>query len=237
MGKGTRTAAWALAASLTAGTATAGDTAPGTVTIRLDDLAQLPARDLDAAKSEMYRIFHQAGLEITWVEGRVMPRPGQLTLILLKGNAQATSEPGDVAGEAVRQTSRAYVYCNRLDAVTKHLPVDANVILGRVMAHEVGHLLLPPNSHTRIGIMRPHVDFEQVGVNTFSHDQAQALRGIFFGAATATASAQAEAPRPAKAFHRHVGRPQPFVRLRATRPGVAGVYDKFGHSESVTLRF
>jgi len=51
----------------------------------------------------------------------------------------------------------------------------ANIILGRVMAHEVGHLLLPPNSHSPIGIMRAHVDFSQVGVNTFTNDQVSIL--------------------------------------------------------------
>ena len=183
MSRGTGTAALTLAASLAGAIAWAGETAaPASVTIRLDDLAGTSARDLEAAKSEMDRIFHAAGVDVNWVDTTVMPRPGQLTLILLKENAQPASERGDVAGEAVRQTSRAYVYCNRLDMVTKHLPVDANVILGRVMAHETGHLLLPPNSHSRIGIMRPHVDFAQVGVNTFTSDQVQALRSAIRGA-------------------------------------------------------
>jgi hypothetical protein len=177
MGIRTRTVGWVVAASLVAGAAGAADAVELTrMTIRLDDLAQTPSHDLDAAKYEMGRIFHAAGIEIAWVEGPVMPAPGQFTLILVNATAAGNSNGGDVAGEAVRQTSRAYVYCNRLDAMTKHLTVDANVVLGRVMAHEIGHLLLPPNSHSRIGIMRPHVDFDQVGVSTFTNDQVRALR-------------------------------------------------------------
>jgi len=183
MSKGTRTIAWVLAASLAGvGMARAGDAgAAGTVAIRLDDLSGMPVRDLDAAKSEMDRIFHDAGVDVDWVDRAAMPRPGQLTLILLAHNAQPASGGGDVAGEAVRAAARAYVYRDRLDAVTKHTTVDANVILGRVMAHEIGHLLLAANSHSRVGIMRPHVDFAQVGVNVFTRDQVQALRGAISG--------------------------------------------------------
>lgn len=172
-----RAAAWTLTASLVAAGASARETvAPKTVTIRLDDLAQTPARDLDAAKAELDRIFHEAGIDIVWVEGPAMLAPGSLTLILLNTNAPGAGPGGDVAGEANRQTSRAYVYCNRLEAVSKHLPVNANVILGRVMAHEIGHLLLPPNSHSPVGIMRPHVNFSPVGFNSFTDDEARELR-------------------------------------------------------------
>jgi hypothetical protein len=177
MRRATRTAIWTLIASLTSGVAWAGNRpAPSSVTIRLDDHTGMPARDLDAAKSEVDRIFHMAGVDVNWVDGTIMARAGQLTLILLQHNAQPTSERGDVAGQAFREASRAYVYCDRIDMMTKHLTVDANLILGRVMAHEVGHLLLPPNSHSSIGIMRPEVDFSQVGVNTFTKEQVHALR-------------------------------------------------------------
>jgi hypothetical protein len=179
MAKGTPKAAWALAVCLMAGTmARAGETVTSaSVTIRLDDLAGTPETDLTAAKAEMDRIFLAAGVDVKWVGATEMPRPGQLTLILLKHNAQPADARGDIAGEAVRETARAYVYCDQIDNMTRHLPADANVILGRVMAHEIGHLLLPRNSHSRVGVMRPHVDFSQVTVTTFSSDEARSLRG------------------------------------------------------------
>jgi hypothetical protein len=144
------------------------------VTIGLDDLAGTPRPDLDAAKAEVDTIFRAARVVITWVDGPVMPGPGRLTLFLVKDNAEPGTR-GDVAGQANRETARAYVYCNRLEVVTKHLPVDANVVLGRVMAHEIGHLLLPSNSHSRIGIMRPQMDFSQLDVGRFTTDQVDQL--------------------------------------------------------------
>src|SRR5262245_12612736 len=107
-----------------------------------------------------------------------MPGPGRFTLILVNTTQPMTGDACNVAGEAASRIGRAWVYYNRLEAMTKHLPADAPVILGRVMAHEVGHLLLPPNSHSRVGIMRPHVDFSQTGVHTFTSDQVQAMRRL-----------------------------------------------------------
>ncbi len=179
MGLGRWTAAWTVAASLMAGVAAAGDIAQkATIAIRLDDLAQTPARDLETAKAELERIFQTAGIAVEWADSLAMPGPGRVTLILVNTTQPMTGDPGGVAGQAASQIGRAYVYCNRLEAMTKHLPADAPVILGRVMAHEVGHLLLPPNSHSRVGIMRPHVDFSQAGFHTFTSDQFQAMNRL-----------------------------------------------------------
>ena len=35
-------------------------------------------------------------------------------------------------------------------------------VLGHVMAHELGHLLLGSNAHSRLGIMRPHWSAEEL---------------------------------------------------------------------------
>jgi hypothetical protein len=176
MRKGARTAAWVLASSLVGSVAWSADaTVPGAVTVGLADLAGTPRRDLDAARAEVDRIFQAAGVAITWVDGPVMPQPGRLTLFVLKDEAHPGAR-GDVAGQAVRETSRAYVYRNRLEAMTDHLPVDANATLGRVMAHEIGHLLLPPNSHSRVGIMRAQMDFSQSETAAFTQGQARQLR-------------------------------------------------------------
>jgi hypothetical protein len=183
MARGAWTSAWALAATITAAAAWAGEpAAPESITIRLDDLAGTPARDLDAAKSEMSRIFHTAGVDVNWVGTTALPQTGELTLILLTNNTRPASERGDVAGEAIREAARAYVFCDRLKSMGKDLPIDANVLLGRVMAHEIGHLLLPPKSHSRIGIMRAQMDLSKSDVDTFTNDQVLSLRSAIRGA-------------------------------------------------------
>jgi hypothetical protein len=55
--------------------------------------------------------------------------------------------------------------------------MHASQLLGHVMAHEMGHLLLPYGAHSIAGLMRPAWDRSQVraaaeGLLTFTPDQA-----------------------------------------------------------------
>jgi hypothetical protein len=55
-------------------------------------------------------------------------------------------------------------------------------ILGNVMAHELGHLLLGSSSHAGMGIMRAHWQGEELrrlsrGSLSFTNEQADHMRG------------------------------------------------------------
>ena len=50
--------------------------------------------------------------------------------------------------------SLATIYADRVRVKAHEAGVDAAELLGRTMAHEVGHLLLGTNGHTREGLMR-----------------------------------------------------------------------------------
>ncbi len=54
----------------------------------------------------------------------------------------------------------AYVFYHRIRefVVTHTIPEQEALLLGLAIAHEVGHLLLPDNSHSRRGIMRARWD-------------------------------------------------------------------------------
>jgi hypothetical protein len=59
---------------------------------------------------------------------------------------------------------------------------DAVELLGVVMAHEIGHLLLPPGSHVEYGLMRGRWDYRDIrDLNRldldFSAAQAEQIRG------------------------------------------------------------
>ena len=71
-------------------------------------------------------------------------------------NASDTS--GLVLGFAVVERSSggvmATVFLDRVRAVARRAGVDAAVLLGRAISHEVGHLLLASNAHGSAGLMR-----------------------------------------------------------------------------------
>lgn len=56
----------------------------------------------------------------------------------------------------------ASVFYRRVEEAAKKARVSNFQILGVAMAHEIGHLLLGSNSHSRIGIMRPHWKREEL---------------------------------------------------------------------------
>jgi hypothetical protein len=78
--------------------------------------------------------------------------------------------------------SRGYIFYGRIQTqcAQQHDIYQAS-LLGAVVAHEIGHLLLGPNSHTRSGIMKPGFDTNDVpgvmlSVLRFDDRQSEALR-------------------------------------------------------------
>ena len=70
--------------------------------------------------------------------------------------------------------------------------MDASQLLGHVIAHEMGHLLLPSGAHSAAGLMRPIWDLAQVqaadqGALTFTPDQAGLIREHLRASASPTA--------------------------------------------------
>ena len=128
-----------------------------------------PAGDLAAAKRQVEEIFADAGVSIVWKEGRfpasVMAtdheglRGAQVAVMLVNN----TDDPlpgasGCTLGFAAKRPAVAYAFYNRIVEQSLLNPIDARVLLGRVIAHELGHVLLPPNSHSLHGIMRGNID-------------------------------------------------------------------------------
>jgi hypothetical protein len=54
----------------------------------------------------------------------------------------------------LRTGSLATIYVNRVAALARRCRIDAGTLLGRALAHEIGHLLLGTSAHTTSGLMR-----------------------------------------------------------------------------------
>jgi hypothetical protein len=98
-------------------------------------------------------------------------------------------------GQASRATGYAYLFYDRIRAVAALQNQDFTRVLGRVMAHEVGHLLLPYGSHSLEGIMRVTVDGRVNVLQRFTPAQVAAIK-----ATLATDPIDRTPQQPAPAF-------------------------------------
>ncbi len=132
------------------------------------DYAQVSARTLSRAQHVAGRIIQDAGVGTTWSNCRlsdVDPRvsnPGcnkpvrsadVVLRLLSEWMAKPTGTRRSVFGFA--QPPRiASVFFDRVEDMAESDTQKPYVILGHTLAHELGHLLLGRNSHSRKGIMQ-----------------------------------------------------------------------------------
>jgi len=167
--------------------------AANSVTVRLYSDVQLSTQTLAQAEQEASRIFRQAGIEIVWVQCKPSssptdPRcafPPASKLLAMRIVLKALNAADSIFGMAFlsQEGQGAYGDVFYKSVETLHQQCNASVprVLGHVMAHELGHLLLGSNAHTEIGIMRPHWFSEQLraverGTLFFSPEQARLIR-------------------------------------------------------------
>lgn len=157
------------------------------VAVLLDDRAEVPPQDLARAKTEVQRVFHAIGVQIAWAERRLpvtvggsrsAEGPSRQLSVTLANNLElpARGATGCALGLAAAALASAWVFYNRIVDTSRARPIDVTIVLGRVIAHEIGHLLLPPDSHSNYGIMRADLDLGLQNPDRFTVDQARAIR-------------------------------------------------------------
>jgi hypothetical protein len=155
------------------------------VLVRVENVANVPVDVLRASEARAADVFDGIAVQLEWIDGQTASRDGilaQYTVVIMsRGAAQkkaATEGLADVVvGEAARLAHRAYVYYDRIAALGER-PRALGSILGDVIAHELGHLMLPANSHSASGIMRAGLELRPGWAGTFDERQAQLIRGL-----------------------------------------------------------
>jgi hypothetical protein len=133
------------------------------VAIRVYDTSGLEAGVLGSALTAASPLLADAGIDAVWEDCGVEDscgRPlavGELIVRVVKAPEQS---PVTRVGEAVLDPKRnagvfATIYADRIAALAATTAVDSAPLIGRVIAHEIGHLLLGLSSHRTTGLMRP----------------------------------------------------------------------------------
>lgn len=144
----------------------------------------MPPADLAAMEKLVSRSYRAIGVGVIWVHGEVSPQDprGLRVQLRLLSRARADRKIARewigtyVLGQAVRPARVVYIFCDRIAEVSvKHLQ-EFTRVLGLVMAHEIGHVLLPASIHSATGIMRDRVDLGSKTVHYFTVEQGAAIR-------------------------------------------------------------
>ena len=165
---GALTVAFVLVAA-TAGTQTQDDRA---LVIRIYNVFGVPRHEVASAGRQAERIFRDAGVEVVLRECRTSHGPSAMSVDRCSEVLQATEVVVRIIAVPHSGTNsvRAFgyslvdmekgagtlstVFADRITAVAARLQIDRATLLGRTLAHEVGHLLLGTNVHATDGLMR-----------------------------------------------------------------------------------
>ena len=95
----------------------------------------------------------------------------------------------------------ATVFINRVDRLAEVAQYSRSTVLGRAIAHEIGHLILGTNSHSESGLMREVWTVEQLVKNRpqdwqFSPAQTSELRSAWLAGGSLASKGQSNTKRP-----------------------------------------
>jgi len=153
------------------------------ITVRLDDKAGVQGVYLKFAKERAAEVFAFKGVKLDWIDGAEANRLKIVApyTVLIMTEAPATLKAAienlgmDVMGQGAPLVGRAYIYYDRVMKLNPVPPRDVITTLGDVIAHELGHLMLPAG-HSNVGIMRPSINMTSRRLETFTDVEAAQIR-------------------------------------------------------------
>jgi hypothetical protein len=183
-------------------TASSGREAAASVNLSISIFNEAKVADsvLFRGEARARQILAQAGIRVTWLtcgsrlagedesENRNvnpclgMTFPEHLSVRVMTRPLAATEDTfGQSFLDEAGQGCYADVYHGNFALLSSRALLSDAEILGHVIAHEVGHLLLGANSHSAVGVMRAHWDREELeqasrGSLRFTPAQATMMR-------------------------------------------------------------
>lgn len=164
------------------------------ITVSVYNDIQLPARVLADAEREAARIFEKAGVSILWISCalssdahadmrcRERPSPMHLNVRIVPHAVTASDDALGVAFLS-KEGDGVYgdVFYDSIDKLDPDSEIGSARLLGHVMAHEVGHLILGSNAHSHCGVMSPSWHGEELrlasrGDLLFSEEEVRLMR-------------------------------------------------------------
>jgi hypothetical protein len=126
--------------------------------VRIYDGYGLPGDHLARARSTAEGIMKAAGVAVTWPRCPCLSPVSSAELVVRITRTSPSSTPGSLGFSFVdvglKAGTLATVFADRVQALAAIAEVDDGQLLGRVIAHEIAHLLLGTRDHDPHGLMR-----------------------------------------------------------------------------------
>jgi hypothetical protein len=167
------------------------------LTVSVFNDAAAPPEVLSVAQDRAVFIMRQAGISLAWLDcgtpGKRRPNSGCDTIsfpqhLSVRLISQASPASPDTFGQSFQDAhgagSYAVVYFRTLQASKAAKMVPVGELLGHVVAHELGHLLLGLHSHSATGLMSamwqvPELYQAGHGNLFFTSEQADRMRSRY----------------------------------------------------------
>ena len=129
--------------------------------VRIYDAAGVAPGDMDRACASVSAILTRVGIEPIWrpCPGTVCTEivtPDEVVVRIVRSGSESPN--GSLGYSMIDKSTRAgtlaTIYDDRVHALAAESHLDEGLLLGRAMAHEIGHLLLGTSNHSGFGLMR-----------------------------------------------------------------------------------
>lgn len=155
-----------------------------TVVIQVENDARIPATDLAQVERLVESSYLSIGVRMIWEHGEVPlddPRGLRVHVRLLsrtRADRKITTERirGDVLGQTNRPARIVYIFCRRIVEASVKYSKEYTRILGFVVAHELGHVLLPAGSHSDAAMMNGRTNLWAKPSYDFTPEEGAAIR-------------------------------------------------------------
>ena len=179
------TAALLLLLAASVGEAEETDDRPA-LRLHVENHSDVPSSILRSAEVELTHLYKTVGVRVMWStrpDHSDCLRTQTIHVVLLSSRMedrldQRQGRAPNVLGRASREALRAYVYWPRIKSHVSRVVVSLGDALGFVIAHEVGHILLPAGGHSTTGIMQENYPVHALYTRRFTPDQAAAIRAF-----------------------------------------------------------
>ncbi len=171
------------------------------LTVRVYNATRMPAALLRAARAEAEPILRESGVDVTFRPCGVATTPGGVIdpcddplkpfEVVVRVIDAPTFNPSlhphaygvTYVAEETNRGWLATVFSDRIGDAAARVGLESSVLLGRVMAHEIGHLLLGRDYHGDAGVMRASwpddlLSHDDAAEWRFSRGEAEAMQHV-----------------------------------------------------------